>query len=240
MKKITFLTIILIGSTNLLTAQNLKAMKQETTKKELLPSSLLNKDNTVLLLVDHQVGLLSGVRDFSTAELTHNIVAIAKAAKVLGVPIIVTAVGSDGLWGPTIPELLSVLPDIKVIKRTTINAWDDINVVNAVNATGRKQLLVAGISLEVCASMPAISAKEAGYDARVILDASGTFNEAKRTAGLQRLNTLGIQVTDYATAAVEMLKDNANPLAGDVYNAIDLSFANIVYQLNDAVKKGYK
>lgn len=88
--------------------------------------------------------------------------------------------------------------------------------------------------------MPAISAKEAGYDARVVLDASGTFNNAKRIAGLQRLNTLGIQVTDYATACVEMLKDNASPLAGALYAAIDLSFANIIYCLNDAVKKGYK
>jgi len=207
---------------------------------QLPTSTLLSAENTVLLMVDHQVGLLSGVRDFSTAELAHNIAALAKAAKVLGVPIIVTAVGSDGLWGPTIPELLAVLPDVHIIKRTTINAWDEPEVVKAVNATGRKQLLVAGISLEVCASMPAISAKEAGYDARVVLDASGTFNESKRIAGLQRLNTLGIQVTDYATAAVEMLKDNANPLAGALYNAIDLSFSNIVYELNDAVKKGYK
>ncbi len=207
---------------------------------QLPTSSLLSAENTTLLMVDHQVGLLSGVRDFSTAELAHNIAALAKAAKVLGVPIIVTAVGSDGLWGPTIPELLAVLPDVHIIKRTTINAWDEPEVVKAVNATGRKQLLVAGISLEVCASMPAISAKEAGYDARVVLDASGTFNESKRIAGLQRLNTLGIQVTDYATAAVEMLKDNANPLAGALYNAIDLSFSNIVYELNDAVKKGYK
>lgn len=233
-KVILFLTIVLLGNTNLLIAQKTKNMKETTS------SALLSKDNTVLLLVDHQVGLLSGVRDFSTAELTHNIVGLAKAAKVLGIPVIVTAVGSDGLWGPTIPELLAVLPDITVIKRTTINAWDDPNVVNAVKATGKTQILVAGISLEVCASLPAISAKEAGYDARVVLDASGTFNEAKRTAGLQRLNTLGIQVTDYATAAVEMLKDNSSPLAGALYEAIDLSFANIVYQLNDAVKKGYK
>lgn len=203
-------------------------------------SALLSAENTVLLLVDHQVGLLSGVRDISAAELIHNLVGIAKAATIMGVPVIVTAVGSDGLWGPTIPELLAALPNVNVIKRTTINAWDEPKVVEAVNATGRKQLLVAGISTEVCASMPAISAKEAGYDSRVIIDASGTFNEAKRIAGLQRLNTLGIQITDYATAAVEMLKDNANPLAGAVYNAIDLSVSNIVYELNDAVKKGYK
>lgn len=229
-RTIVIISFILIGWNASLTAQ----VKRATT------SPLLSKENTVLLLVDHQVGLLSGVRDFTTAELTHNIVAIAKAAKVLGIPVVVTAVGSDGLWGPTLPELLAVLPNVTVIKRTSINAWDDPNVVKAIKETGKKQILVAGISLEVCASLPAISATEAGYDARVILDASGTFNEAKRTAGLQRLNTLGIQVTDYATAAVELLKDNASPLAGALYAAIDLSFANIVYQLNDAVKKGYR
>lgn len=234
--KVLFLmSLLFIGMTSMLNAQNAKSGGQEAKI-----SPLLSRENTALLLVDHQVGLLSGVRDFSTAELTHNIVGLAKAAKALGVPIIVTAVGSDGLWGPTLPELLAALPEIKVIKRTTINAWDDPEVVKAVKATGKKQLLVAGISLEVCASLPAISAKQDGYDARVVLDASGTFNEAKRTAGLQRLNTLGIQVTDYATAAVEMLKDNADPLAGAVYAAIDLSFSNIVYELNQAVKKGYK
>lgn len=231
-KILLLMSLFYIGVAN---SQNSK-----NTIQEMKTSPLLSKENTVLLLVDHQVGLLSGVRDFSTAELTHNIVGLAKAAKALGIPVIVTAVGSDGLWGPTLPELLAVLPDIKVIKRTTINAWDDPEVVKAVKATGRKQLLVAGISLEVCASFPAISAKQDGYDSRVVLDASGTFSEAKRVAGLQRLNTLGIQVTDYATAAVEMLKDNADPLAGAVYAAIDLSFANIVYELNQAVKKGYK
>ena len=232
-KFILMISILLIGNSHLSNAQNSKSMKKHTT-------ALVSKENTVLLLVDHQVGLLSGVRDYATAELTHNIVALAKAAKVLGIPVIITAVGSDGLWGPTLPELLAVYPEISVIKRTTINAWDDSNVVRAVRATGRNQLLVAGISLEVCASMPAIAANEAGFDARVVLDASGTFNESKRIAGLQRLQTLGIQVTDYATAAVELLKDNASPLANELYNAIDLNFANIVYQLNDAVKKGYK
>lgn len=101
----------------MLIAQNSKSIKQELTA-----SALLSKGNTVLLLVDHQIGLLSGVRDFTTAGLTHNIVALAKAAKILGVPIIVTAVGSEGLWGLTIPKLLAALPDVTVIKRTTIRS----------------------------------------------------------------------------------------------------------------------
>jgi len=202
------------------------------------PSHLLLRENTVLLLVDHQVGLLTGVRDISTSTLKHNVAGLAKACRILGVPVVVTSAGA--LWGPTVPELLAVLPEVKIIERNLVNAWDDKNIVKAIEATGRKQILIAGISLEVCAAFPAISAKAAGYDPRVVVDASGTFNGAKKHTGLLRLSTLGIQVTDYATAAVELLKDNADPKAHDVYGAINMDFANLVWQLSDAVKKGNK
>jgi len=199
--------------------------------------SMLSRDNTVLLLVDHQIGLLTGVRDMNVADLKHNVVALAKAAKVLGVPVIVTATMPDGMWGPTMPELTAALPGVTVINRTVVNAWDDPRVVDAIKKTGRKQLLIAGLSLEVCATVPALSATAAGYDARVVLDASGTFNEAKRTAGLQRLAGAGVPVTDYATAAVEMLRDNADPKANDVYAALDVPFATLVWQLNNSTAK---
>ena len=95
------------------------------------------------------------------------------------------------------------------------------------------QLLVAGISLEVCAAFPAFSARAAGYDARVVVDASGTFNEAKRETGLARLALAGVPTVDAATAAVEMLHDNADPLAGAVYGALSMDFANLVWQLKN-------
>ncbi|MGL6406630.1 isochorismatase family protein [Aeromonas veronii] len=139
--------------------------------------------------------------------------------------------------GPTMPELTSALPDVKVINRTVINAWDDPAVRAAIEKTGRKQLIIAGVSLEICASFPALSAKAAGYDARVVLDASGTFNEAKRTTGLQRLLGAGIPVTDYASAAVEMLRSNVDPKAHDVYNALDMPFATLVWQMQEGSKK---
>ncbi|WP_240533569.1 isochorismatase family protein [Aeromonas veronii] len=120
---------------------------------------MLSRDNAVLLLVDHQVGLLSGVRDTTVGELKHNVVALANAARALGVPVIVTATMPDGMWGPTMPELTSALPDVKVINRTVINAWDDPAVRAAIEKTGRKQLIIAGVSLEICASFPALSAK---------------------------------------------------------------------------------
>jgi len=199
--------------------------------------SMQSRDDTVLLLVDHQVGLLTGVRDMNVAELKHNVVALAKAAQVLGVPVIVTATMPDGMWGPTMPELSAALPGVQVISRTAINAWDDPKVQAAIRKTGRKQILIAGVSLEVCATLPALSAKAAGYDTRVVLDASGTFNDAKRTVGLQRLAGAGVPITDYASAAVEMLRDNADPKAHDVYGALDIPFATLVWQLNNAFTK---
>ncbi|MGC7406898.1 isochorismatase family protein [Pandoraea pneumonica] len=201
------------------------------------PYSLLSRDNTVLVLVDHQIGLFTGVRDMDVGQLKHNVVALAKAAKTLGIPVIMTATVPDGMWGPTIPELTAALPGVPVISRTSINAWDDPNVRAAIEKTGRKQVLIAGVSLEVCATFPALSLKAAGYDPRVVLDASGTFTDAKRTVGLQRLAGAGIPVTDYATAGVEMLHGNDDPKAAQVYADLDMPFANLVWQYKNALSK---
>jgi nicotinamidase-related amidase len=201
------------------------------------PYSLLSRDNTVLLLVDHQVGLFTGVRDIDVGQLKHNVVALAKAAKALGIPVIVTATMPDGMWGPTIPELTAALPGVPVISRTSINAWDDPNVRAAIEKTGRKQILIAGVSLEVCATFPALTLKAAGYDPRVVLDASGTFSDTKRTVGLQRLAGAGIPVTDYATAGVEMLHGNTDPKAQEVYADLDMPFATLVWQMKSASGK---
>ncbi|MGH8864930.1 MAG: isochorismatase family protein [Burkholderiales bacterium] len=190
-----------------------------------------------MLFIDHQIGLVTGVRDMNVAELKHNVVALAKAARVLGVPIVVTATAPDGMWGPTMPELTAALPGVQIISRTTVNAWDEPKFVAAVKATGRRQLVIAGLSLEVCAAFPALSATAAGYETRVVLDACGTFSEARRTTGLQRLSQAGVVVTDYATAVIEMLKDNADPKAQDVYAALDIPFAVQVGQLHGVFTK---
>lgn len=199
--------------------------------------SMLQRDQAVLLLTDHQVGLYTGVRDMTVGELKHNVVALARAARVLGVPVVMTATMTDGMWGPVIPELLAALPGVQPIVRTKINAWDEPRVVAAIAKTGRRQLVVAGVSLEICATYPALAAKAAGYDARVVLDASGTFTEAKRTAGLARLAGAGIPVMDYASVAVEMLGDNADPLANEVYGALDMPFATLVGQVSRAAAR---
>ena len=197
----------------------------------------LTSDNAALVLVDLQVGLLSGVRDIPLAELKNNVVSLAKAMQVLRVPIIATTTGRDSMWGPTFPELVQALPETKVIDRSSVNAWDDSKVAAAIEATGRKKLIFAGVSLEVCAAFPAITAVGKGYDAYVALDACGTFSQTKREAGLLRMQQAGVIVSDYATLAVEILKDNSRPDAGAVYGALAMPFAILVGQMAKAYGK---
>src|SRR6266480_792998 len=155
-------------------------------------SEPLTSENAALILVDHQVGLMTGVRDYSTGELKHNVVALAKAAKALKLPIIVTTTARDSMWGPTFPELVEALPGIEIIDRSSVNAFDDPRVTRAIEATGRKKLIFAGISLEVCAAFPAITAIGKGLDPYVAVDASGTFSETKRQVGLLRMLQAGV------------------------------------------------
>ena len=198
------------------------------------PYEPLTSDNAALVLVDHQVGLMTGVRDYSTGELKHNVVALANAARALSLPIIATTTARDSMWGPTFPELVDALPDVSIIDRSTVNAFDDPEVARAIAATGRRKLIFAGISLEVCAALPAITAIGKGYDAYVAVDASGTFSETKRQVGLLRMLQAGVILSDYATLMVEILGDNARPEAGAVYSAIDMPWAKLVAQIAHA------
>ena len=201
------------------------------------PYEPLTSENAALILIDHQVGLMTGVRDYSTGELKHNVVALAKAAKALHLPIIVTTTARDSMWGPTFPELVQALPEVDIIDRASVNAWDDPKVSKAIEATGRKKLIFAGVSLEVCAAFPAITAIGRGHDAYVAVDACGTFSQTKREAGLMRMQHAGVILSDYATLAIEILKDNSRPDAGAVYGALAMPFAVLVGQIAKAYGK---
>jgi nicotinamidase-related amidase len=201
------------------------------------PYEPLTSENAAVILIDHQVGLMTGVRDYSTGELKHNVVGLAKAAKALRLLIIVTTMARDSMWGPTIPELVDALPGVPIIDRGSVNAFDDSKVAQAIAATGRKKLIFAGISLEVCAALPAITAVGKGLDAYVAVDASGTFDDTKRQVGLLRMLQAGVILSDYATLMVEILKDNTRPDARAVYDAIDMPWAKLVGQIAQAYGK---
>jgi nicotinamidase-related amidase len=195
------------------------------------------RENTAVLLIDHQVGLFTGVRDIDVNELKHNVVGLARAAQILALPIVAVTTARDSQWGPTIPELQDVLRDTEILDRSTVNAWDDERFVAQVESTKRDHLIIAGLSFEVCASLPAISARDNGFHPVVVLDACGTFSHHKREAGLARLGTLGIEVSDYATMMVEIMADNADPKANDIYAAMDMPFATLMGQVASSLAR---
>ena len=166
----------------------------------------LTRNNALLLLVDHQVGLYTGIRDIDVFQLKHNIVGLTRAMLALKVPVIVTT--TEKMWGPLIPELAEVLPGVPGIERTTVNAWDEKRFVDAVKATGRKNLIVTGISTDVCLAFPAIAALADGFQSYAVIDASGGFTQTQVDMGILRMQRAGVIPVCYSNVAVEILADN--------------------------------
>ena len=135
------------------------------------------------------------MQDFSPSEFKNNVLALAACAQYFKLPTILTTSFENGPNGPLVPELQAMFPDVPYIARPgNINAWDNEDFVNAVQKTGRKQLIIAGVVTEVCVAFPALSAIEAGYDVFVVTDASGTCNEVTRHAAWARMAAAGVQL----------------------------------------------
>ncbi len=123
----------------------------------------LDKNDAAVLFVDHQAGLLSLVRDFSPDEFKNNVLALADIARFFNLPTILTTSFEDGPNGPLVPELKEMFPQAPYIARPgNINAWDNEDFVKAVKATGKKQLIIAGVVTDVCVAFPTLSALEEG------------------------------------------------------------------------------
>jgi len=179
------------------------------------PYTRLDKDKAAVLLVDHQAGLLSLVRDIDPDKFKNNVLALADLAKYFKLPTILTTSFEDGPNGPLVPELKQTFPDAPFIPRPgQINAWDNEDFVKAVKATGRKQLIIAGVVTEVCVAFPALAAIEAGFEVFVVTDASGTFNEITRHSAWQRMSDTGAQLMTWFGVACELHRDWRNDVEG--------------------------
>lgn len=179
------------------------------------PYVRLDKNNAAVLLVDHQTGLLSLVRDIDPDRFKNNVLALADMAKYFNLPTILTTSFEEGPNGPLVPELKELFPDAPYIARPgQINAWDNEDFVNAVKATGKKQLIIAGVVTEVCVAFPALSALEEGFEIFVITDASGTFNELTRDSAWDRMSNAGAQLMTWFGAACELHRDWRNDIEG--------------------------
>ena len=179
------------------------------------PYVRLDKKDAAVLLVDHQAGLMSLVRDIKPDTFKNNVLALADLAKYFTLPTILTTSAEDGPNGPILLELKETFPDAPYIARPgQINAWDNEEFVKAVKATGRKQLIIAGIVTEVCVAFPALSAIEEDFEVFVVTDASGTFNEVTRHSAWDRMSAAGAQLMTWFGVACELHRDWRNDVTG--------------------------
>ena len=179
------------------------------------PYVRLDINDAAVLMVDHQTGLLSLVRDIDPDKFKNNVLALADMAKYFELPTILTTSFETGPNGPLVPELKEMFPDAPYIARPgQINAWDNEDFLAAVKATGKKQLIIAGVVTEVCVAFPALSALEEDFEVFVITDASGTFNAMTRDAAWDRMSAAGAQLLTWFGAACELHRDWRNDIDG--------------------------
>ena len=169
-------------------------------------ASLLRPEDSVLVLIDHQPYQLANVNSHEPQMVINNTAGLAKAARAFGVPTILTSVVA-ARGGLLFPQITDVFPDQEVIDRTFINTWEDPKVVNAVKATGRKQLVIAGLWTEVCVAMPAIQALGEGWDVTVVTDASGGVSVEAHEVAIQRMIAAGANMMTWLALAAEWQRD---------------------------------
>ncbi|QIO07748.1 isochorismate family cysteine hydrolase YcaC [Acinetobacter lanii] len=206
------------------------------------PYIRLDKDNAAVLLVDHQTGLLSLVRDIDPDKFKNNVLALAAAAKYFNLPTILTTSFEQGPNGPLVPELKNMFPDAPYIARPgQINAWDNEDFVQAVKATGKKQLIIAGVVTEVCVAFPTLSALAEDFEVFVITDASGTFNALTRDSAWDRMSNAGAQLMTWFGASCELHRDWRNDIEGlgTLFGQHIPDYSNLInsYVQNTAEKK---
>ncbi|MFC3692484.1 hydrolase [Chenggangzhangella methanolivorans] len=169
-------------------------------------SSLLRPEDSVVVLIDHQPYQLANLNSHDPQMVINNTAALAKAAKAFDVPVILTSViAAQG--GKIFPQVTDVFPGQEVIDRTFINTWEDQVVVDAVKATGRKQLIIAGLWTEICVAMPAIQAAGEGWDTTVVTDASGGVSVEAHQVAVQRMIAAGVNMMTWLAVSAEWQRD---------------------------------
>src|SRR5437764_6020458 len=178
--------------------------------------TMIDPNDAVMLLVDHQSGLFQLVRDIDLPVLRSNVTALAKVARLSKIPTFTTASVPDGPNGPLIPEIHQYNPEAVYIPRTgQINAWDNPKWVEAIEKTGRKTLLIAGTLTSVCMAFPTLSALVAGYKVFCIIDASGNWSKMATDVTTVRIAQAGAVPIDTYAVLAELMSTWNRPDAMD-------------------------
>jgi nicotinamidase-related amidase len=168
---------------------------------------LLTPMNSALVIIDYQPSQIGAVKSMDLQLLERNIVSVARLGKTYGLPIVLSTVNVAGGQGHTLPAIKDVLSDNVEIDRTQINSWEDVEFKKAVEATGRKKLIMCALWTEVCLAFPALDALRAGYEVFPVVDAVGGTSVEAHRAGLERMAQAGAQPISWVSLACELQRD---------------------------------
>lgn len=184
------------------------------------PKALIEPENSVVVLIDYQPYTMFGLRSHDPQIVINNVTALSKIAKAFDVPVILTGADLDGVGGAFLPEITSVFPDQRIYNRNTMNSWEDPVVREAILATGRPNILIAGLWTEVCMAFPALHAREEGHRVYAVTDASGGASPEAHERALQRMIQAGVVPMTIDVVAGEWQRNlarlQAYPDAGQV------------------------
>ncbi|KAJ8127825.1 hypothetical protein O1611_g5810 [Lasiodiplodia mahajangana] len=174
----------------------------------------LDKNDAALVILDMQAGLFSLARDYDATVFRNAMYAHAELGKIFGLPVIMSTSTEAGPNGPLPNEFLEMYPNVSVVKRPgEVNAWDNEEFRNAVKATGKSQIIIAGILTDVCTAFCALSLRDAGYSVWANHEASGTMTADIRENGNDRMRAAGVQIVSYYAIVGELMRDWRTPPA---------------------------
>jgi nicotinamidase-related amidase len=182
-------------------------MAQSSSRPKLSEKGLLTPDNSVVALIDLQPQMLFGVGNFDRQMVINNNVLLSKAAKVFGVPSILSTVETKGFSGNLWPQIQAIYPDQAPIERSSMNSWDDQNFVSAVERTGRKKLVLAGLWTETCVALLTVQALHDGYDVYVVEDCCGDVTALAHQNAMTRVVQAGAKPVSALSVMLEWQRD---------------------------------
>jgi nicotinamidase-related amidase len=178
---------------------------------------LLTPDNCVVALIDLQPQMLFGVANFDRQSIINNNLALAKAAQVFGVPVVLTTVETKSFSGNMWPQVRAVFPDQPLIERSSMNSWDDANFVAAIEASGRRKIVLSGLWTETCVALPTVQAIHDGYEVYVVEDCCGDVSQLAHDNAMKRVVQAGARPVTSLSVMLEWQRDWAER---DTYDAV--------------------
>ena len=192
-------------------------MSQPVTRAKLSEKGLLTPDNCVVTIIDLQPQMLFGVANFDRQTIINNNLVLTKAAKVFGVPVVLSTVETKSFSGAMWPQIQAVFPGKTPIERTSMNSWDDANFVAAIEKSGRKKIVLSGLWTETCVALPTIQAIHDGYEVYVVEDCCGDVSELAHRNAMQRVVQAGAKPVTALSVMLEWQRDWA---AHGTYDAV--------------------